>query len=69
MIVVTGAAGFIGSCMVAYLNQCGYKDVVAVDDFSKPQKNLNLDGKQLSARIHRDEFIDWLAKMRTKCSL
>ncbi|MSQ78841.1 MAG: ADP-glyceromanno-heptose 6-epimerase [Flavobacteriaceae bacterium] len=62
MIVVTGAAGFIASCMVAYLNECGYKDVVAVDDFSKPQKNLNLDGKQLSARIHRDEFIDWLAK-------
>ncbi len=62
MIVVTGAAGFIGSCMVAYLNQCGYKDVVAVDDFSNSVKNLNLEGKALSARIHRDEFFNWLDK-------
>ena len=38
MIVVTGAAGFIGSCMVKRLNDAGYSDVLAVDDFSRPDK-------------------------------
>ena len=32
MFVVTGAQGFIGSCMVAYLNRIGITDIVAVDD-------------------------------------
>jgi ADP-L-glycero-D-manno-heptose 6-epimerase len=32
MIIVTGAQGFIGSCMVAYLNRLGINDIVAVDD-------------------------------------
>ena len=38
MIVVTGAAGFIGSCLVEKLNQEGYYDLVLVDDFTKPGK-------------------------------
>lgn len=62
MIVVTGAAGFIGSCLIAKLNSERFLDVVAVDDFSRPDKNKNLVGKKLSAKIHRDEFHEWLNK-------
>jgi ADP-L-glycero-D-manno-heptose 6-epimerase len=60
MIIVTGAAGFIGSCLISYLNQQGFKDVVAVDDFSDREKNRNLEGKTISHRIHRDEFHTWV---------
>lgn len=38
MIIVTGAAGFIGSCFVNKLNNKGIKDIVVVDDFLNPQK-------------------------------
>ena len=60
MIVVTGAAGFIGSCMVARLNEAGYKDIVLVDDFSRPEKASNLEGRQFTEKVHRDEFFPWL---------
>ncbi len=60
MIIVTGAAGFIGSCLVSKLNSEGYKDIVIVDDFSKADKLKNLEGKEFSQKIHRDDFIFWL---------
>ena len=34
MIIVTGAAGFIGSCLVGKLNEEGFTDIILVDDFS-----------------------------------
>ena len=60
MIVVTGAAGFIGSAMLGHLQALGYGDLVAVDDFSNPEKNPNLEGKKLSHCVHRDDFFTWL---------
>ena len=45
MIVVTGAAGFISSALVSRLNAEGYKDIIVVDDFSRADKNKNLEGK------------------------
>jgi len=60
MIIVTGAAGFIGSCLVSKLNQEGFKDIVIVDDFSDPEKMKNLESKTYSQKIHRDDFIQWL---------
>jgi ADP-L-glycero-D-manno-heptose 6-epimerase len=62
MIVVTGAAGFIGSCMVQRLNEAGYTDVLAVDDFSRPDKNRNLEGKKLWGQVHRNNFVRWLER-------
>ncbi|MGM0648476.1 MAG: ADP-glyceromanno-heptose 6-epimerase [Bacteroidota bacterium] len=62
MIIVTGAAGFIGSCMVSELNNHGYKNIVAVDDFSRSDKNTNLQDKNLVDRINRDEFLEWARK-------
>lgn len=60
MIVVTGAAGFIGSCLVSRLNQSGYTDIVVVDDFSKKEKENNLEGKTLLAKVGRNDFEKWL---------
>ena len=60
MIVVTGASGFIGSCLVSKLNYAGYTDIVVVDDFSKTEKEANLDGKTLLAKVGRKDFIKWL---------
>lgn len=62
MIVVTGAAGFIGSCLVAQLNLERFIDIILVDDFSDPIKMKNLEGKKFSQKVHRDEFIPWLNK-------
>ncbi len=60
MIIVTGAAGFIGSCLVSKLNQEGFADLILVDDFSDAEKMKNLENKKYSQKIHRDEFIVWL---------
>jgi len=60
MIVVTGAAGMIGSNLVRKLNDEGYKDIVVVDEFSREEKNRNLDNKQLAARVDRMRFFEWL---------
>jgi ADP-L-glycero-D-manno-heptose 6-epimerase len=62
MIAVTGAAGFIGSNMVAKLNEAGLKDIIVVDEFSRPDKNRNLEGKVFTHQMHRDEFSGWLEK-------
>src|SRR3990172_2676679 len=60
MIIVTGAAGFIGSCLTGKLNKDGIKDIVIVDNFSNAVKNKNLEGKIFSQKIHREKFFDWL---------
>lgn len=62
MIVVTGAFGFIGSCLIAKLNEEGFEDIIAVDDFSKTQKQDNLTGKKIAARVERGEFVSWFLK-------
>ncbi|MCK4879948.1 MAG: ADP-glyceromanno-heptose 6-epimerase [Bacteroidales bacterium] len=60
MIVVTGAAGFIGSNMITGLNQSGYRDLLLVDDFSRPDRERNYAGKEYSALVERGEFPGWL---------
>lgn len=60
MIIVTGAAGFIGSCLIERLNQDNFKHIIAVDDFSDEVKNKNLVGKNLLERVERDHFFEWL---------
>lgn len=62
MIIVTGAAGFIGSCMVKKLNDAGYFDITVVDDFSRADKNKNLNGKLLNNSVDREKFFTWLEK-------
>lgn len=60
MIIVTGAAGFIGSCLVGKLNAEGYFDIIVVDDFTNIDKANNLEGKKFTVRVQRDVFHDWL---------
>ncbi|HNQ13820.1 MAG TPA: ADP-glyceromanno-heptose 6-epimerase [Bacteroidia bacterium] len=60
MIIVTGAAGFIGSCLISFLNQNQYNDIVAVDDFDRPEKENNLKGKTISEKVNRDDFHEWV---------
>lgn len=61
MIVVTGAEGFIGSCLVARLNQDGFSDLVLVDDFGAIEnRERNLEGKKYTALVERKDFFDWL---------
>ncbi len=58
-IAITGAAGFVGSCLIAHLNELGYTQLILVDDFSKKEKAANLQGKQYLHKVHRDQFIEW----------
>ncbi len=60
MLIVTGAAGFIGSCLVAHLNKLGENKLVLVDNFSRRNKYKNYLGKEFLFQIERTEFIDWL---------
>ena len=60
MIVVTGAAGFIGSALLGRLQREGYGNLVAVDDFSNPNKRPNLQHKKLHLSIDRNDFLAWL---------
>lgn len=61
-IVVTGAAGFIGSCLAGKLNNKGYKDIILVDDFSRRDKENNYINKASLEKVNRDQFIPWLDK-------
>jgi ADP-L-glycero-D-manno-heptose 6-epimerase len=60
VILVTGAAGFIGSCMVGYLNRKGYHNIIIVDEFDDENKKLNYEDKKITARVDRNGLFDWL---------
>ncbi len=60
MIIVTGAAGFIGSCLISRLNADNFNYIIAVDDFSNAEKNRNLENKKIKEYVDRDVFFEWL---------
>ena len=60
MIIVTGAAGMIGSCTVRHLNNQGITDLLLVDDLKQTEKWKNLLGKQFIDLISRHRLFDWL---------
>jgi ADP-L-glycero-D-manno-heptose 6-epimerase len=59
-IVVTGAAGFVGSCLTGYLNQQGFSNLILVDEFGEAEKVPNLEGKEFAFQVERETFFDWL---------
>lgn len=62
MIVITGSAGFIGSCLVSKFNSEGVTNLILVDDFSQRQKEQNYELKTFYQKIERKHFITWLEK-------
>lgn len=62
MIVVTGAAGFIGSNLIQRLNQDNFNAIIAVDKFANEVKNKNLIGLKIRERVDWDVFLNWLDK-------
>jgi len=61
-ILLTGAAGFIGSYLLGYLNKKGFTNIIIADDFSDEDKWFNFDSKQFIVQVEREELFDWLAK-------
>jgi ADP-L-glycero-D-manno-heptose 6-epimerase len=59
-IVITGAAGFIGSCLTGFLNEKGFDKLILVDEFSRLDKVNNLKGKKFLHQVERDDFFQWL---------
>lgn len=58
MIVVTGAAGFIGYNMIQKLNRHNFNDIVAVDRFTEHKHSLK--DCRILQKVHRDVFPQWL---------
>ena len=65
-IILTGAAGFIGSCMVQYLNEQGYENLILVDDFGVEEKRKNWESKKFIQIVERYYLFDWLDKNNPK---
>ena len=65
-IIITGAAGFIGSCLVGFLNNNGYNNLILVDDFSRKDKEPNLEGKKYIQKIERETLFHWLFSNKPK---
>ena len=66
-IIVTGAYGFIGSCLVSYLNQQGFTNLILVDDFAfDEKKEKNLKNKKYLHRIERENLFIWLQTNQPK---
>lgn len=61
-IVVTGAAGFIGSCVSHYFTMDKKYEVIEVDDFSRNEKSLNFGPFTSYHRIQREVFLDWFRR-------
>ena len=58
MIVVTGAAGFVGSNNVRALNERGFTDILAVDNLKNADKFRNLADCELADYLDKGEFLD-----------
>ncbi len=68
-IIVTGSAGFIGSCMVQFLNNAGYKNLILVDDFSFVDKQNNWQSKEYKIAVERAELFTWLSQGELKIDI
>ena len=66
MIIITGAAGFIGSMLVEKLNTERFFDLILVDDISIKKKESNYLKKTFTAMVHRNEFPEWLKQNQSQ---
>ena len=59
-IIITGAAGFIGSCMLQYLNEQGFENIILVDKFRDAEKEKNWKHKKYKYLVDRELLLEWL---------
>jgi len=62
VIVITGAAGFIGSHLCRKLNFHGIKNIILVDDFTQEKKRKNWEDLEYVDKIPREHFFHWAEK-------
>ena len=62
MIVITGAAGFIGSYTAKFLNEQDFFDLVLVDNFTREEKKRNFEQLKFTELVSRDNFFEWIDK-------
>ena len=65
-VIVTGGAGFIGSCIVRTLNDMGIEDITIVDHICETDKWMNMRNKKYTEYINRDEFLEKLPEYAGK---
>ena len=63
--IITGGAGFIGSCLVRELNDIGVADIIIVDDIAETDKWLNLRNKRYREYIHKSKFLERLPELKS----
>jgi len=68
-IVVTGGAGFIGSCLIWKLNSKNFADIIVVDHLDESEKWKNLVGKSIEDYMEKDKFPDYLEAGKLKGAL
>jgi len=61
ILIITGAAGFIGSCLLAEYARKNTHHIIAVDDFSIEKKQANFVGTTDAEFIDREVFLDWFS--------
>jgi ADP-L-glycero-D-manno-heptose 6-epimerase len=59
-ILITGAAGFIGSCLAGFLNEHGYTKLILADDFSRSDKKPNYSNKKYHHLVERSDLFTWM---------
>jgi ADP-L-glycero-D-manno-heptose 6-epimerase len=62
--IITGAAGFIGSVLGRELSDSGMDNIIAVDDFSKKEKEKNFTGRKYADFIHREDLLNFLSSYK-----
>jgi ADP-L-glycero-D-manno-heptose 6-epimerase len=65
MYIVTGAAGFIGSCVAAAIAKLGWGPLVLVDDFSREDKRPNWVELPAAEVVDREAFWNWVQGKET----
>ncbi len=67
-IIVTGGAGFIGSCIIRELNDAGFEDITVVDNIAQTDKWRNLINKTYVRYINKENFLAQLPSFSGKVS-
>ncbi|MFH0858103.1 MAG: ADP-glyceromanno-heptose 6-epimerase [Candidatus Omnitrophota bacterium] len=65
-VILTGGAGFIGSCLLWKLNQKGVRDIIVVDHMEKSEKWKNLVGRDFEGCLEKDKFLKYLESNKLK---